>query len=184
MVKRTVRVTLLILALALMAGCSKDKEKEALRSQVATLEEQVKRLETQANDLKSQLDQAVLRSANQLRQAEDVQKALELRLMHHPLSEFSITPSVPTEDGWLVVDGEHTYTLAGHTGATRVAFYWAEASNDFIPQQLGVDANGQDGWSWTANLPFGSMRAFWAEVQYPAGVTVKSGVLPLRSTGK
>lgn len=182
--KRTVLATLLIVAVALMAGCSKDKEKEALRSEVATLGEQVKQLETQIKDLQSQLDQATLKNTDQARQSEDLEKALQLRLMHHPLSEFTITPSAPTEGGWLLVDGERTYTLAGHSGATKVTFYWADSSNDYKPQQLAVDSNGKDGWSWAGNLPSGLMRAFWAEVQYPGGVTVKTGVLPLRSTGK
>lgn len=182
--KRFVLVTLLMVSVALMAGCSKNKETEALRSQVTTLQAQVKELESQTTDLRSQLDRATLKNTQQQREAEDEQKALEVRLMHQPLSEFTIAPSVPTEGGWLMVDGLHSYTLNGHAGASRVAFYWADSTNDFKPQQLGVDTDGTDGWSWAFNLPSGNMRALWAEVQYPGGVTVKSAVLPLRSTGK
>lgn len=182
--KRTVLVTLLIAALAFATGCSKDKEKAELRSQVATLQEQVTQLEGQTKDLKNQLDQATLKTADDKRQAEDMQKAMEVRLLHHPMNEFTITPSVATENGWLMVDGEHTFTLNGHTGATKVTFFLGEERDGFKPQQLGVDSNSKDGWSWKGALPSGNMRAFWAEVQYPGGVTVKSGVLPLRSSGK
>lgn len=183
--KRAVLVALLIGAVALTAGCSKkDQEKEDLRNEVTMLKEQVTQLENQNKELKTQLDEAILKNTDQTRQTEDQQKALELRLIHHPLSEFTINPAAATEGGWLMVDGERTFTLTGHTGATKVTFYWGESSNDFKPQQLGVDSNGKDGWSWKGSLPFGNMRAFWAEVQYPGGVTVRSGVLPLRSTGK
>lgn len=182
--KRTILVTLLIAALTFAAGCSKDKEKADLRSQVATLQEQVTQLEGENKDLRAQIDQATLKLADENRQSEDLQKALEVRLLHHPMTEFTVTPSVATENGWLMVDGEHTFTLNGHTGATKVTFYWAEDRDDFKPQQLGVDSNSKDGWSWKGALPSGNLRALWAEVQYPGGVKVQSGVLPLRSSGK
>lgn len=182
--RRTVLVTLLIAALALVAGCGKDKEKVDLRSQVATLQEQVTQLETETKDLKNQLDQATLKMTDEKRQGEDLEQALDVRLLHHPLTEFTISPSAATENGWLILDGQRTFTLSGHEGATKVVFYWAQASDDFKPQQLAVDSNGEDGWSWSGALPSGNMRAFWAEVQYPGGVKVQSGVLPLRSSGK
>ncbi|MFZ5814931.1 MAG: hypothetical protein ACOY93_06465 [Bacillota bacterium] len=183
--KRAVLAALVVAAMVLSVGCSKkDTEKEDLRSQVAALQEQVTKLEKERNDLKSQLDQVTLKSTDEQRQAEDLQKALEVRLLHHPLTEFTIEPAVITESGWLMVDGEHTYKLAGHSGASKVVFFWAEAGNDFRPQQLGEDTNGANGWSWTGSLPFGNQRAFWAEIHYPGGVKVMSGVLPLRSSGK
>lgn len=182
--RRTVLVTLLIAVMAIFTGCSKDTEKEELRQQVTELQDQVKELETQNQDLKSQLDQAALKLADQNQLKDDLAKALETRLLHHPLSEFSISPSVSTDNGWLLVDGEHTYTLGGYSGASKVLFYWADESNAFKPTEAGADSNGTNGWSWTGTLPPGNMRAFWAEAHYPGNVVVKSGVLPLRSTGK
>ncbi len=182
--KRTLTVTLLIAALVVFTGCSKDKEKENLRSEVTALQEQVTQLESQNKDLKAQLDQATLKTADEKRQAEDLTKALETRLIHQEMTDFEISPAVPNESGWLIVDGEHTYTLTGHTAATKVTFYWADGNESYKPNLLGEDTNGKDGWSWKGTLPFGNMRAFWAEVQYPGGLTVNSAVLPLRSGGK
>lgn len=182
--RRTVLVTLLIVGLALFTGCSKDQEKTDLQNQVTQLTEQVAQLEAQNADLKTQLDEAVLKLSNERQQASDLQKAMEVRLLHHPLTEITISPSVAIENGWMIVDGEHTFTLAGHTGASKVVFYWAESGNDFKPQQLGVDTNVKDGWTWTGSLLPGHMRALWAEAYYPGGVKIQSAVLPLRSGGK
>jgi len=177
-------VVLMFAALIVITGCSKDKEKENLRSEVSTLQEQVTRLETENKDLKAQLDQATLKNADEKRQSEDLTKALEARLIHQELNQFQITPALPTDSGWLIADGEHTYTLSGHKAATQVTFYWADGSDSYKPRLLGQDKNGADGWSWKGTLPFGNMRAFWAEIEYPGGITVHSAVLPLRSGGK
>lgn len=182
--RRSVLVAALILLLALSTGCSKKKETEALKEQVTALQAQVTALEGEKQELQNQLDRAVLKNTTQRHDLEDLQKALEVRLMHHPLSEFSISPQVHSENGWLLVDGAHTFTLNGHEHATKVQFFWAEAGDNFKPQSLDQDTNGKDGWTWTGSLTPGHVRAFWAEVHYPGGVVIKSSALPLRSSGK
>lgn len=182
--KRSVLVAALIALLALSTGCSKKKETEALQKQVTTLQEQVTELEGKNQELQTQLDRALLKNATQRHDLEDLQQALEVRLRNHPLTEFSISPEVRNENGWLLVDGAHTFTLVGHEQASKVLFFWAEAGDNFKPQALGQDTTGKDGWSWTGSLTPGHVRAFWAEIHYPNGVMIKSSALPLRSSGK
>lgn len=182
---RTALLTLVVAALAVTsAGCSKEKEKTELQGQIAQLESRIKEMETKAKEAADLADKASLQMANEKRELEEELKASQVRLMHHPIEEITVQPAASMENGWLIIDGQRTYTLSGHTGATRVRFYWADAEGDRKANLLGEDTYGADGWSWTGTLPFGTTKAFWAEVQYPGGVKTVSAALPVRSGGK
>lgn len=180
-------MTVALVALSLVAsGCSSKakKEKAALQGEIAGLQAQVKQLEDQEKSARSETEKAALKTAEERVHREEFIKALELRLMHNPLEEFKIEPYAGTENGWLIIDGERTFTLFGHPGATKVQFYWVDKGAAGTPQLLGEDSAGKDGWAWRGTLPYGIMKAFWAEIHYSGGLTVKSGVLPIRHGGK
>lgn len=178
-------VILLVTFALFSAGCSKNKEKQAsLEGEIAALQAQIKQIETKNNDLASEAEKAALKVAEEKRQLEEALKAYELRLMHNPFDAFRIEPNVPIENGWMLIDGDRSFILLGHTGATKVNFYWADSATGLRPQLLGEDTNGNNGWVWKGSLPFGAAKAFWAEVHYSGGVKVNSPVLPIRSAGK
>jgi cell division protein FtsB len=178
-------VILLVSFALLSAGCSKNKQKQAsLQGEIAALQAQIKQIETKNNDLVGEAEKAALRAAEEKRQLEEALKAYEMRLMHNPFDAFKIEPNVPIENGWMLIDGDRSFTLLDHTGATKVSFYWANSGTGLKPQLLGEDTNEKDGWVWKGSLPFGAAKAFWAEVHYPGGIKVTSSVLPIRSAGK
>lgn len=173
-------------ALALFGtGCSKaKKEADTLRGQLAEAQSQMKQAEERQKELLAQIDKSQLERAQEKVRADEAQRALQLRLMHSPLEAFKVEPYAPQENGWLVIDGERTYTLYGYPEASKVRFFWADANTGLKSQLLGEDSDGRNGWAWQGVLPYGLAKAFWAEIHYPGGVTAFSPVLPIRNGGK
>lgn len=166
-------------------GCSKAKtESDTLRGQLAEAQTQAKQAEERQKELLAQIDKSQLERAQEKVKADEAQRSLQLRLIHSPLEAFKVEPYASVENGWLVIDGERTYTLYGYPEAARVRFFWADANTGLKAQLLGEDSDGRNGWSWQGTLPFGIAKAFWAEIQYPTGVTAISPVLPVRNGGK
>lgn len=174
----------LLAAVALLAaGCSKKKDEETEKS-LAEAKARAEELQTKLAELTKQIQDGGLKAAEERRLLEEATRAYEIRLMHQRTDEFKVEPYSPTENGWLVLDGPHTFTLQGHPKATKVQFYWANGNSGLNPELLGEDASGADGWSWHGSLPPGNSKAFWAEVHYPGGIKVTSAVLAVRSGGK
>lgn len=179
-------IFILLLALALVAtGCSKSKDKEQeLRTEIAQLEAQLKQAENRNKDVAEQAEKAALKAAEDMRQLEETLNAFKTRLIHNETEAFKIDPAAPAENGWLLIDGERTFTLLGHANATKVSFYWADGNAGMRPQLLAEDTNGRDGWTWKGILPFSTMKAFWAEAHYPGNIKIISPVLPIKNAGK
>lgn len=183
--KRQAALALTILTIAALAltGCSKDKQsKETLQGEIAQLKTELKQSEDRQKQLTSDADKAALKASEEKVLLEDALKAFELRTLLQRPDAFRIEPFAPTDNGWLIIDGEHAYTLFGYPEATKVVFYWAVPKSE--PQKLGEDTTGKDGWTWRGTIPPGNLRAFFAEIHYPAGIKVFSPVLALRSGGK
>lgn len=185
--KRGMAIAAVLLALAVVAatvtGCS--KEKTVPETEFAAVQNRVRELEAVEKDLREQLDKFGLKAAESQQSLKDEALAMETRLMHQPLTNIAVKPAAPVENGWLLIDGERTYTLQGFAGAQKVRFNWAPAgAGAATPELLGEDTKGSDGWSWTGTLRPGNMKALWAEVEYAGGVKVTSAVLPIRSPGK
>lgn len=185
--RRWVMALLLVLLASLfLVGCGKKEktEKQALEVENARLQAQVKQLEAKQSELTEAAQRAALKNTDELLKLEDALLALKLRVMHVPLEQFRILPEPVYDNGWAVISGVHTFTLLAHANATKVQFYWADATTGLAPRLLSEDSNGKDGWSYTGVLPFSTRHALWAEVHYPNGLKVTSAVLPLRSAGK
>lgn len=184
--KRPVTLAMILLVTVALfgAGCSKSTKEAKLQGAAAELEAQVQKLESSSKDLQEQMAKAALKAEEERRLAEDLLRAHQIRLMHSAADAFRVEPAGPTDNGWLILDGERTFTLTGHTGASKVRFYWADANGGLKPQLLGEDTVSTNGWAWKGVLPFGNMKAFWAEVHYPGGVIVNSSVLAIRNGGK
>ncbi len=182
---RTGIILALATVLALAAtGCSKDQDKQKLQGQVAQLEAELKALEEENAALRTQADKAALQATNEKRLLQEELTASEIRLLFDPIDQFQIEPYAATENGFLLISGERTYTLIGYPKATKVQFYWKDVDADGEPQLLGEDTDGRDGWSWTGSLPYAHTKAFWAEIHYPGGIKTTSAVLPIRNPGK
>jgi outer membrane murein-binding lipoprotein Lpp len=179
----TFSLALLVSTALLVAGCSKDQTKQ-LQTQVSQLQTQVQGLEAQQQAAKTDADKAALAAADEKRRLEDQAAALEARLMHQPLDAWTINPAAVPENGWLLLDGDRTYTLKGYPEARAVRFYFEAYGQNKAPVLLGQDTSGQDGWSWTGPLPAANLKTVWAEIEYAGGVKVTSPVLPIRSAGK
>lgn len=184
--KRPVSLAMVLLvAVALIgAGCSKASKEAKLQGTAAELQAQVQKLETSNKDLQEQMARGALKAEEERRLAEDLLRAHQVRLMHASADAIRVEPAGPIDNGWMILDGERTYTLPGHAGASKARFFWADANDSLKPQLLGEDTTGKDGWSWKGIVPFGNMKAFWAEIHYPGGVVVNSPVLAMRNGGK
>lgn len=181
----TAGLALLVAAGLVVAGCGKEKKSLSnLQGEVAQLEAKVRQVEDRNKEMLAQADQAALKAQQEKAQLEDNIKSLQLRLMHHPMEEFKVEPYVTIENGWLIMDGPHTFTLYGYPDASKVRFFWADGTAGLTPQLLGEDTDGKNGWSWSGTLPFGPVKTFWAEIQFSGGSKTVSSVLPVRSGGK
>lgn len=176
-------VAVLMMAALSLTGCSKDKQtKESLQGEIAQLQSQAKQAEEKQKQLASDAEKAALRAAEERVLLEDQIKALQIRTLLQRPEAFRIEPFAPSENGWLIIDGERTYTLFGYPEAQKVVFYWAVPASE--AQKLGEDTNGKDGWTWRGTIPPGNLRAFFAEIHYAGGIKTFSPVLAIRSGGK
>ncbi len=178
-----------LLAVAVLAaltltvtGCSKKKSPENLQGEIARLQADLKLAEDKNKQLVQDAERAALKASEEKVTLEDAIRALQMRTMLQRTDTFKVEPFAPTENGWLIIDGEHTYTLQGYADAQKVVFFWAVPNSE--PQKLGEDTNGKDGWTWRGTIPPGNMRAFFAQVHYAGGVSTYSPVLAMRSGGK
>lgn len=185
--KRLTLVLCLIVMAVVMSGCSSKKEKEAnqaLNVEVAKLRAEIIQLEAKQADLTAEVQRATLRASDDKVLVDERLKAADMRLIHQGLDKFRVNPAPMNENGWMLVSGEHTYTLLGFPDASLVKFFWADGQAGLSPRLLGEDTSGSDGWSFTGTVPFSIAHALWAEVHYPGGIKTTSAVLPLRTAGK
>jgi len=169
------------------AGCGAKKEKEAIQAlnvEVAQLRAEIKQLESKQAEQLAEAQRAGLKASDEKVSIDERLKAANLRLIHQGLDQFRVTPVPTHENGWLLVSGEHTYTLLGFSDASFVKFYWADGQVGLSPQLLGEDRSGANGWSFTGTVPLSIAHALWAEIHYPGGISTTSSVLPLRNAGK
>lgn len=182
--KRGAALTLAILAAVTLtiSGCSKKKSTENLQGEIAQLQAQLKQAEEKQKQVVEDAERAALKAAEEKVILDDAIRALQMRTLLQRTDAFKVEPFAPTENGWMIIDGQHTFTLLGYPEAQKVVFYWAVPNSE--PQKLGEDSNAKDGWVWQGTIPPGNMRAFFAQVHYAGGISTYSPVLALRSGGK
>lgn len=178
-------VALVVTVGLMVSGCGKDKKAVTnLQGELAQAQVKVKQLEERQKELLDQANKVGLQHQQERMLLESAMKAMQVRLIHNPLEEFKVEPYAALENGWLILDGERTFTLFGYPEANLVRFYWSDGGPGSKGTLLGEDRNGKDGWSWRGALPVHPVKAFWAEIHYPGNIVAKSAVLPIMSPGK